>query len=98
MPQDPLQIALEHHRAGRLRQAEAGYRALLDSDPANPDATDGDFVNTEPRLDPLAGYGGPTQTHRLKQDSPAVDAADPARRPRKTSGARSARGTGMGTA
>ena len=38
MPQDLLQIALEHHRAGRLRQAEAGYRALLDSAPDDPDA------------------------------------------------------------
>src|SRR3954464_906788 len=38
MPQDTFQIALEHHRAGRLRQAAAGYRALLDGDPAHPDA------------------------------------------------------------
>ena len=38
MAADPLQIALEHHRAGRLRQAEAGYRALLAEDPANADA------------------------------------------------------------
>jgi predicted TPR repeat methyltransferase len=38
MPQDLLQIALEHHRAGRLRQAEAGYRAIAGADPDNPDA------------------------------------------------------------
>ena len=38
MPQDPLQIALEHHRAGRLRQAEDGYRALLARDPDDADA------------------------------------------------------------
>ena len=38
MPQDPLQIALEHHRAGRLRQAEAGYRAIAQGEPDNPDA------------------------------------------------------------
>jgi predicted TPR repeat methyltransferase len=38
MPQDTFQIALEHHRAGRLRQAAAGYRALLDADPTHPDA------------------------------------------------------------
>ena len=38
MPQDLLQIALEHHRAGRLRQAEAGYRALLDASPDDADA------------------------------------------------------------
>ena len=37
MPRDPFQIALEHHRGGRLRQAEAGYRAILthDADDAN---------------------------------------------------------------
>lgn len=38
MPRDPLQIALEHHRGGRLSQAEAGYRAVLASDPEQPDA------------------------------------------------------------
>jgi predicted TPR repeat methyltransferase len=38
MPQNSLQIALEHHRAGRLRQAEAGYRAALEADANNADA------------------------------------------------------------
>jgi predicted TPR repeat methyltransferase len=38
MAQDPIQIALEHHRAGRLRTAEAGYRAALAADPDQPDA------------------------------------------------------------
>jgi len=38
MPQDLLQIALEHHHAGRLRQAEAGYRAIAENEPDNPDA------------------------------------------------------------
>src|SRR3712207_6453585 len=38
MPQDLLQIALEHHRAGRLRQAGEGYRALLDRNPDDADA------------------------------------------------------------
>jgi predicted TPR repeat methyltransferase len=38
MAQNPLQIALEHHRAGRLRQAEAGYRAALDADANDADA------------------------------------------------------------
>jgi predicted TPR repeat methyltransferase len=38
MPQDSLQIALEHHRGGRLAQAEAGYRSLLRDQPAHADA------------------------------------------------------------
>jgi predicted TPR repeat methyltransferase len=38
MPQDLFQIALEHHRGGRVRQAESGYRAALQADPHNPDA------------------------------------------------------------
>ena len=29
---------------------------------------------SDPGLDPLGSYGGPTQTHRLQSDSPAVDA------------------------
>ena len=39
MPQDLLQIALEHHRAGRLRQAEADYRAALANEPDHPHAS-----------------------------------------------------------
>jgi predicted TPR repeat methyltransferase len=35
---DPLAIALEHHRAGRLRQAAVGYRALIDRDPNHAEA------------------------------------------------------------
>jgi predicted TPR repeat methyltransferase len=38
MAQDRLQIALEHHRAGRLTLAEAGYLALLQDEPDNADA------------------------------------------------------------
>jgi predicted TPR repeat methyltransferase len=38
MPRDLLEIALEHHRGGRLRKAEAGYRAVLSADPSNADA------------------------------------------------------------
>lgn len=39
LAQDLLQIALEHHRGGRLRQAESRYRALLEREPSNADAT-----------------------------------------------------------
>jgi predicted TPR repeat methyltransferase len=38
MSRDLLQIAIEHHRAGRLRQAEAGYRALLAQSPGDAEA------------------------------------------------------------
>lgn len=31
----------------------------------------------DPGLDPLADYGGPTETHRLQQDSPALNAGPP---------------------
>lgn len=34
----------------------------------------GDLQNTDPRLGPLQSNGGPTQTHALLADSPAVDA------------------------
>src|SRR5688572_19810034 len=33
-----LQTALEHHRAGRLQQAEQIYRQILAAEPNNPDA------------------------------------------------------------
>ena len=36
----------------------------------------GDLINTNPRLGPLQDNGGPTFTHALLQDSPAVDAGD----------------------
>lgn len=38
MAADALQIALEHHRAGRLRQAAATYRTLIDADPHHAEA------------------------------------------------------------
>lgn len=36
-PQQALDLALEHHRAGRLAQAEPIYRQLLAHEPENPD-------------------------------------------------------------
>ncbi len=36
----------------------------------------GDLAGTDPRLGPLASNGGPTMTHRLLPDSPAIDAGD----------------------
>jgi len=37
----------------------------------------GDQVNTDPMLGPLQDNGGPTLTHALMTDSPAIDAGDP---------------------
>ena len=33
-----------------------------------------DLIGIDPRLAPLDDYGGPTQTHALEFDSPAIDA------------------------
>ncbi|MGF1471233.1 MAG: choice-of-anchor D domain-containing protein [Rubrobacteraceae bacterium] len=46
----------------------------FDSDPANPDPGDRDWVGVDdPGLGPLAANGGPTQTHALLAGSPAID-------------------------
>jgi hypothetical protein len=37
----------------------------------------GDQINTDPKLGPLQHNGGPTLTHALLADSPAIDAGDP---------------------
>ncbi|HSN17752.1 MAG TPA: choice-of-anchor Q domain-containing protein [Gammaproteobacteria bacterium] len=36
----------------------------------------GDLIDTDPKLGPLAGNGGPTQTMAIGQNSPALDAGD----------------------
>jgi CSLREA domain-containing protein len=41
-------------------------------------ASAADVVDSDPRLEPLAGNGGQTQTHALAPGSPAVDAGDDA--------------------
>jgi hypothetical protein len=38
----------------------------------------GDQINTDPLLGPLQDNGGPTFTHELLSDSPAIDSGDPA--------------------
>ncbi len=37
----------------------------------------GDLINIDPMLGPLTNNGGPTQTHALLLNSPAIDAGDP---------------------
>jgi hypothetical protein len=36
-----------------------------------------DLLNVDPELGPLQDNGGPTRTHALLEDSPAIDAGDP---------------------
>ena len=56
----------------------------------------GDLRNTDPKLGPLQNNGGPSPTHALLPDSPAVDAGNPAtpgrRRPERLPICRPARG------
>lgn len=40
------------------------------------DGANGNLIGREPRLTPLAANGGPTNTQRLENDSPAIDAGD----------------------
>ncbi len=40
------------------------------------EAAPGDLVEADPQLGPLQGNGGPTFTHALLSDSPAIDAGD----------------------
>ena len=49
----------------------SGAGENLDSDDSCPDFT----LKEDPKLDVLANYGGPTLTHALMVDSPAIDAA-----------------------
>lgn len=37
----------------------------------------GSVFGLDPELEPLANYGGPTQTHALRSNSPAIDAGGP---------------------
>jgi hypothetical protein len=43
-----------------------------------PDAGDNNVLTDDPQLGPLADNGGPTLTHALLPDSPAIDTGDPA--------------------
>ncbi|GEM_PF-810169 len=52
----------------------------LDAAGANiqfPDTSCGAMWSTDPKIDPLASNGGPTMTHALRPDSPAIDTGSP---------------------
>ncbi|PYK08207.1 MAG: hypothetical protein DME65_14505, partial [Verrucomicrobia bacterium] len=53
-----------------------GYNLSSDNG-ANYLSAAGDQVNTDPKLGPLQDNGGPTFTHALLPDSPAIDAGNP---------------------
>jgi hypothetical protein len=55
---------------GTAQTTSAGYNIVSD---ASLTADTGDQLNTNPLLDILGNYGGPTQTHRLQTGSPAID-------------------------
>src|SRR5215218_5516859 len=55
-----------------------GYNLIGDGNATGAFNQTGDQTGvSDPKLDPLGSYGGPTQTHRLQSDSPAVDAGPP---------------------
>ena len=51
-----------------------GYNLIGDGNATRAFEQTGDKPDPDPKLDPLGSYGGPTQTHRLQADSPAMDA------------------------
>ena len=55
-----------------------GYNLIGDGNATGAFNQTGDQTGvTDPKLDVLGSYGGPTQTHRLQSDSPAIDAGPP---------------------
>jgi Ca2+-binding RTX toxin-like protein len=55
-----------------------GYNLIGDGNATGAFNQTGDQTGvSDPGLDPLGSYGGPTQTHRLQSDSPAVDDGPP---------------------
>ncbi|MEW5985446.1 MAG: choice-of-anchor Q domain-containing protein, partial [Chloroflexota bacterium] len=55
-----------------------GYNIIGDTQDCLFGAQYGDQTNVDPRIGPLRDNGGPTLTHALQANSPAVDAGDPA--------------------
>ena len=53
-----------------------GYNLIENTSGATISGTLTGNITGDPMLDPLGNYGGPTFTHRLKANSPAIDAGD----------------------
>jgi CSLREA domain-containing protein len=57
----------------------AGYNLIEDTTGCTiGGSTTGNITGVNPRIEPLADNGGPTFTHALRKNSPAVDAGNPA--------------------
>ena len=70
-------ISAERHVADcRGKVTSLGHNLIGDDSGCNYTPAVGDLVNVDPILVPLAGNGGPTFTHALLQESPAIDAGD----------------------
>jgi hypothetical protein len=66
------------HWTGAVVLTSGGHN-LMQDDSCSPVASD--IIGSDAQIGPLADNGGPTMTHALLPDSPAVDAADPAASP-----------------
>jgi uncharacterized repeat protein (TIGR01451 family) len=56
----------------------SGYNLIGNTAGCTFNATTGDLLNVNPKLDPLQNNGGPTPTHALLLGSPAINAGNPA--------------------
>ena len=68
--------ACERFASGTAANVVSGGNNIVQDASCNPAASD--LVITEANLGPLAGNGGPTQTHALLSGSPAIDAGNDA--------------------
>jgi hypothetical protein len=68
--------ACEKFASGTVGNVVSGGNNLVQDDSCNPVASD--LIGANAQLGPLAGNGGPTQTHALLPGSPAIDAANDA--------------------
>jgi hypothetical protein len=66
--------ACERFASGTASNVVSGGHNLVQDDSCNPVGTDN--IVSDAGIGPLAGNGGPTQTHALLAGSPAIDAAD----------------------
>jgi hypothetical protein len=74
-----LQNSIVAHNDGRNCVNSGSWTSLghnLSSDDQCEFTASGDLQNVDPRLAPLADYGGPTWSHALAADSVAVDGGD----------------------